>query len=194
MLLKSRASLTCFRTCFLPGRAKDLSPPRVFIFWKTYKDFSIYKVRSAQSITFSTLSGILHNCLIYIKWRGKVKCHIGDGRHIPTFHIPSGCPSPLFTVTANAILIGNVSRCKISNCRKMKNMTVVLIYRFSVCGGKADGDKLFRNSTRQSCSPDLFSQNTVYTRVSPGIDLVYGIHEPIICFSLIFWTQNYHVG
>jgi len=25
MLLKSRASLTCFRVCFLPGRAKDLS-------------------------------------------------------------------------------------------------------------------------------------------------------------------------
>ena len=28
MLLKSRASLVCFRTCFLPGRAKDLSAPR----------------------------------------------------------------------------------------------------------------------------------------------------------------------
>jgi len=27
-LLKSRASLTCFRACFLPGRAKDLSAPR----------------------------------------------------------------------------------------------------------------------------------------------------------------------
>ena len=25
MLLKSRATLTCFRACFLPGRAKDLS-------------------------------------------------------------------------------------------------------------------------------------------------------------------------
>jgi len=28
MLLKSRASLTCFRACFLPGRAKDLSESR----------------------------------------------------------------------------------------------------------------------------------------------------------------------
>jgi len=28
MLLKSRASLTFFRACFLPGRAKDLSAPR----------------------------------------------------------------------------------------------------------------------------------------------------------------------
>jgi hypothetical protein len=27
MLLKSRASLTCYRACFLPGRAKDLSAP-----------------------------------------------------------------------------------------------------------------------------------------------------------------------
>ena len=27
MLLKSRASLTCFRACFIPGRAKDLSAP-----------------------------------------------------------------------------------------------------------------------------------------------------------------------
>ena len=28
MLLKSRASLTFFRACFLPGRAKELSVPR----------------------------------------------------------------------------------------------------------------------------------------------------------------------
>jgi len=28
ILLKSRASLTCFRACFLPGRANDLSAPR----------------------------------------------------------------------------------------------------------------------------------------------------------------------
>ena len=27
MLLKLRASLTCFRACFLPGRGKDLSAP-----------------------------------------------------------------------------------------------------------------------------------------------------------------------
>ena len=28
MLLKSRASLTCFRACFIPARAKDLSAPQ----------------------------------------------------------------------------------------------------------------------------------------------------------------------
>jgi len=32
MLLKSRASLKCFRACFLPGRAKDLSAPVVSLF------------------------------------------------------------------------------------------------------------------------------------------------------------------
>jgi len=31
MLLKSRAYLTCFRACFLPGRAKDFSAPRVLV-------------------------------------------------------------------------------------------------------------------------------------------------------------------
>jgi len=31
ILLKSRASLTCFRACFAPGRAKDLSAPLVFL-------------------------------------------------------------------------------------------------------------------------------------------------------------------
>ena len=31
MLLKSRASLTCFRASFPPGRAKDLSAPRYII-------------------------------------------------------------------------------------------------------------------------------------------------------------------
>ena len=36
MLLKSRASLTCFRACFLPGRAKDLSAPQYFRFVRFY--------------------------------------------------------------------------------------------------------------------------------------------------------------
>ena len=32
MLLKSRASLTCFRACFLPGRTKNLSAPGIYIY------------------------------------------------------------------------------------------------------------------------------------------------------------------
>ena len=35
MLLKSRASLTCFRACVIPGRAKHLPAPRLF-FSKVY--------------------------------------------------------------------------------------------------------------------------------------------------------------
>ena len=34
LLLKSRASLTRFRACFLPGRAKDLSAPRYVLLGK----------------------------------------------------------------------------------------------------------------------------------------------------------------
>ena len=32
MLLKSRASLTCFRACFLPGWVKNLSAPRYWVY------------------------------------------------------------------------------------------------------------------------------------------------------------------
>jgi len=42
MLLKSRASFMCFRACFLPGRAKDLSAPRYYsrTYWKLPTDRS----------------------------------------------------------------------------------------------------------------------------------------------------------
>jgi len=36
IMLKSRASLTCFRACFLPGRAKDLSAPRYYCHFYYY--------------------------------------------------------------------------------------------------------------------------------------------------------------
>jgi len=39
MLLKSRASLTCFRACFLPGRAKDLSAPRYITLHRDMRNF-----------------------------------------------------------------------------------------------------------------------------------------------------------
>ena len=35
MLLKSHASLTRFRPCLLPGRAKDLSAPRLYIHYNS---------------------------------------------------------------------------------------------------------------------------------------------------------------
>ena len=45
MLLKTRASLTCFRACFHPGRAKDLSAPR-------YKHHNIQGDHKLFALTF----------------------------------------------------------------------------------------------------------------------------------------------
>ena len=50
MLLKSRASLTCFQACFLPGRAKGLSSPR-YIFLYEQKSIPLEK---DHSILFSS--------------------------------------------------------------------------------------------------------------------------------------------
>ena len=58
MLLKSRASLICFRACFLPGWAKDLSAPRytqffdrwILVFWL---DQYIYIYISTKHIKLS---------------------------------------------------------------------------------------------------------------------------------------------
>jgi len=47
MLLKSGVSLACFRACFLPGRAKDLSAARYYKFtftnMVTWLDFKIVR-------------------------------------------------------------------------------------------------------------------------------------------------------
>ena len=48
MLLKSRASLTCFRACFLPGRAKDLSAPGIVM---RYVDWLLPSSHSTQRMT-----------------------------------------------------------------------------------------------------------------------------------------------
>jgi len=53
MLLKSRASLTCFRACFLPGRAKDLSAPR-------YAK-NIYVQARAHTHTHTHIKGKVHS-------------------------------------------------------------------------------------------------------------------------------------
>ena len=42
MLLKSRASLTCFRACFPPARAKDLSAPR----YNLYLESTMVSIRT----------------------------------------------------------------------------------------------------------------------------------------------------
>jgi len=54
MLLKSRASLTCFRACFFPGRAKDLSAPGavcvVYLFKKIVKGFMLFFLKLLRAI------------------------------------------------------------------------------------------------------------------------------------------------
>jgi len=44
-------------------------------------------------------------------------------------------------------LIGNSSYCIVSSCCKMKNMTIVSVFRFSSHGGKLDGDSVQKLNT-----------------------------------------------
>jgi hypothetical protein len=76
---------------------------------------------------------------------GKKKCHtelaIGKTSDItrnPT--LLTVCLSALLFAMVNAILIGNLSFCKILNSCKIKNMSVLSIFRFSVCGGQPDNE------------------------------------------------------
>jgi hypothetical protein len=85
-----------------------------------------------------------------------------------------------------------LSCCKVWNWIKIKNTTVVLMFRFTACVGKADGENLFRNSTGQKSWPSLSSWYAVYTTVSPGTGLVWSAYKPAICFRAVFllFTQN----
>jgi len=53
MLLKSRASLTCFRACFLPGRAKDLPAPRYQLHGATYGKTEILTAIAVRTSHFT---------------------------------------------------------------------------------------------------------------------------------------------
>ena len=45
MLLKSRASLTCFRARFLPGRTKDLSAPQYFNLFNIFLEIALKNIQ-----------------------------------------------------------------------------------------------------------------------------------------------------
>jgi len=65
MLLKSRASLTCFRACFLPGRATDLSAPRGSFRYYTVMSKTVISVKHVQQVNtvFCTnQSSLLEKC------------------------------------------------------------------------------------------------------------------------------------
>ena len=55
MLLKSRASLTCFRVCFFPGHTKGLSAPRYFPL-KQYHNFAIHAYIPATPTSLTNCS------------------------------------------------------------------------------------------------------------------------------------------
>ena len=52
MLLKSRESLTCFRACFLPDRAKDLSAPR-YVQRCVHRDSNLKDCKAQTHVKFS---------------------------------------------------------------------------------------------------------------------------------------------
>jgi len=72
MLLKSRASLTSFRACFLPGRAKDVSATRYNIQWQ------FFFIDSRQTLTASSThchsSGFLQK--LQCNWLYEVSCEV----------------------------------------------------------------------------------------------------------------------
>jgi hypothetical protein len=91
MLLKSRASLTCFRTCFLPGRAKDLSAPRYVNYkqpteaknnailtehFESLLDWRLTDAREKQTLVLSsnivfTVRHICRQCLYFALWEDR---------------------------------------------------------------------------------------------------------------------------
>jgi len=73
MLLKSRVSVTCFRACFLPGRAKDLSTPRY------YELTCISTIASRQSNAHVTKPDTCRNIRFFPERHGPVESPESSG-------------------------------------------------------------------------------------------------------------------
>jgi len=78
ILLKSRACLTCFRACFLPGRAKDLTAPR---YQALYALFEAQTIRKCIS---------LRTCICFRHWASCHKTYSADSIR-PTQILPAKC-------------------------------------------------------------------------------------------------------
>ena len=67
MLLKSRASLTCFLACFLPGQAKDLSAPRYLLRDTHTLTHTTHSTRSSRnfSVCYSLQRKFINSLLIF---------------------------------------------------------------------------------------------------------------------------------
>jgi hypothetical protein len=61
MSLKSLASLTCFRACFLPGRAKVLSAPRYYpnILFSSLIEYNFFRFFSCMAEIYQIFKGVL---------------------------------------------------------------------------------------------------------------------------------------
>ena len=110
-----------------------------------------------------------------VKWRGSGKRHIelamgktGDGGYNPTRL--SVWPWALLFVIVNAILIGNLSCCKVFDCCKMNNMTL-----------------------RNLSWIELFAWLIFVILVSSWIK-VFTIRVNYVSAIFLLWTQNCNVG
>ena len=74
ILLKSRASLTCFRACFLSGRAKDLSAPSYLVLKGEKRSISHYRVSAKKNCLrntktlFSRGGGVNYSRIFAFRW------------------------------------------------------------------------------------------------------------------------------
>jgi hypothetical protein len=72
-------------------------------------------------------------------------------------------------VIPKAILIEKLSCYTVFNFLKMKNVTIVLIFKFSICCAKPEGDKMSRNSTvYEQFSRIVVVLYRVYVLISSG--------------------------
>ena len=81
VLLKSRAPLTCFRACFLPGRAKDLSARQVYV-WRTWcsRRFRKWSFRCSVGTQINK-KGTAMNQTAVVVWRLQTHCHQPTPQH-----------------------------------------------------------------------------------------------------------------
>ena len=108
ILLNSRASLTCFRASFLPGRAKDLSAPRYVP--STLTHFSAWDLRSSwmsDSCGWQLIIDVSENTSVPFSTVNRLKC------------LPTPCNIP--QERKPQLLCGESNQSHILSCHTLKN-------------------------------------------------------------------------
>jgi hypothetical protein len=143
---------------------------KIYLYFWSFKAFLEIQCLTSPTIFYMLPTPFNYCNSAVVEWRGSGKIPhgtghwgggggAGDGRYIATSL--RDCHWALLTVISNAILIGNLSCCKVINCCRMKDMKIVLISRFCPCGVKTDGDKLFRSSIGYSCPPEVLESSWI---------------------------------